>query len=81
VIDSKQKGLEPKPKRKQRTYEPTPEKLGMLCHDMYKRFGGCFTNLKGLARSEPEKNLLTDQLTELRTAMRELLQQAYDAKD
>jgi hypothetical protein len=75
----KQVGLAPSKHKVQKTSEPSSKQFGMICNDMYKRFGACFTNLKPLAKTPEETYLLSDQLHQLRTAMRELLQEVKDA--
>ena len=73
------KGLAPSKPKVSRPTEPSSKQFGMICNDMYKRFGACFTNLKPLARTPDQMYLLSDQLHQLRTAMRELLQEVKDA--
>jgi hypothetical protein len=65
-----------KPNKKRREYEQISDPFGMICYDMYKRFGGAFGNLKALCKTEAEKQLLTDQLMLLRTEVRRLLEEA-----
>jgi len=59
--------------------EPPSKQFSLICHDMYKAFGGCFNNLKRLCKSDEEQYLLSDELHKLRTLMRTLLQEAKDA--
>lgn len=68
----------PKTKRPTVAFETTPGSKSFqgICHEMYQRFGGCYTNLKALCKSEAERQLLVAQLHELRTAVRELLEEA-----
>jgi len=57
---------------------PQSKQFNMICHDMYKSFGGAFNSLKVLCRTENERFLLSDELHKLRNAMRALLQEAKD---
>jgi hypothetical protein len=54
------------------------ESFGMICNDMYKRFGAVYTNLKQVAGNSKEVGYLRDQLHELQKATRELLDQARE---
>jgi hypothetical protein len=56
--------------------EPGTKGFQMLCHEMYKRFGACYTNLKVICQTEADRQLLVTQLHELRSAVRELLEKA-----
>lgn len=67
----------PQPKQ-QKIEEPPSKQFQMICHDMYKAFGGCFNNLKSLCKSDEDRYLLSDQLHQLRNAVRQLLQEAKD---
>lgn len=50
--------------------------LNMILNDMYKRFGAVFVNLRTLAKTDAEREFLTQQLHGLRSAVRELIDQA-----
>lgn len=57
--------------------EPGAPPFNMLCNTMYKCFGAVFVNLKGLAKTDAERELLTKELHTLRDAVRELLELAH----
>jgi hypothetical protein len=55
------------------------DQFRMICHDMYKRFGGVFATLKQIAKTPEEKDLILTSLHVLRTEVRRLLEEARNA--
>jgi hypothetical protein len=76
----KAKALAPTKEKVTKLHEPDSEQFRMICHDMYVRFGACYKTLSVLCKEDKDKYLLSDELHKLRTAMRDLLQEAKDAK-
>lgn len=72
----------PKKKRPTITFEAPAGKpaFNMLLNTMYKCFGAVFTNLKPLATTDAERELLTKELHTLRDAVREMLEMARGSK-
>jgi hypothetical protein len=68
----------PKKPRPTVAFEATPgsKTFQALCHEMYKRFGGAYNNLLSLCKTTEDKEVLRDQLHELRSEVRELLEKA-----
>lgn len=63
----------------QKVYEPDTQAFRLLCHDMYARFGAVFKALRPLCATQAEQQVLADELHRLRTAVRQLLEEARDA--
>jgi hypothetical protein len=76
----KQTTLAPTKPKTPRVEAPNSKEFTLICHDMYKRFGACFAALKVLCKTDSDRYLLSDNLHELRTAMRNLLQEAKDVE-
>lgn len=66
--------------KKRRLHAPEEsEQFNMICHDMYRRFGGVFATLKQIAKTPEEKDLILTSLHVLRTEVRRLLEEARNA--
>jgi hypothetical protein len=75
---AKQAGLAPTQPKVAKPEAANGKEFNLVCHDMYKRFGAAFAALKPLCKTAEDTNLLVDQMHQLRTAMRALLQEAKD---